>query len=123
MNDYITLNGKRYKTPSTNWAPVYNKPSTVRYTLLGAADATYGPAMGYEWQGEIEVPYSATAPWGSLSDFQATLALMTSCSFIDHLGTSYTVHVVGPQFRQRSLMSMWDSNSNKFYIPVRLIKV
>jgi hypothetical protein len=56
MNNYIILDGKKYKTPAKRWSPVYGKPATVKTTLMGVVDVTYGPGFYNEWQGEIEGP-------------------------------------------------------------------
>lgn len=123
MNNYITLNSKQYLCPAKEWKRVFSKPSTIRKTLAGSTDVTYGAAAFEEWRGQIEAPYYAASPWGTISDLETVIQLLTSCSFTDHYGNTSTVHVVGPEFTETSLMAMWDSASNKFYIPVRLVKV
>jgi hypothetical protein len=122
MNNYILLDGKKYVTPSKNWKPVYDKPATVKATLLGGIDVTYGPAVYNEWQGEIEGPVTPKdGTWGSISDLRATIAKTTTVSFTDHYGTGMNVHVLGP-FQERSLAPKWDSASNCIFVQVRLIK-
>jgi hypothetical protein len=59
MNSYITLDGKKYKTPAKLWQAVPMKPATFRYTLMGMADVTYGPGDYMEWQGQVEAPVTA----------------------------------------------------------------
>ncbi len=56
MNNYITLDGKKYMTPAKFWQPYVDKPATVRKTLMGATDVTFGPAVTEEWRGQIEGP-------------------------------------------------------------------
>ena len=120
MNDYITLNGKQYKT-MRGWEPELVKPSTDRMTLAGDFDVTYGPGSTWEWNGEIKVPNTGDATWGGLTDFQTLMALRTNMTFIDHAGTSHTVHALG-RFSRRTLHTLWDATSNEYYFTVRLVK-
>lgn len=120
MNSYITFDGYRYKATHQNWSPAAeHKPSTVRPTLLGGLDATYGPVTILEWRGEIEAPIVASAPWGTIANLRTSLRKRAGLSFTDHYGQTYTVHAVGP-FGERSLSPKWDSPSNKIYKSVTL---
>jgi hypothetical protein len=121
MNNYITLDGKKYKTPSKLWQPYGDKPATVKKTLLGATDITYGPAVFKEWRGQIEAPVTAEdASWGTIDDLRTTLAKLEHVTFADHYGAGYMAHVLGP-FQERSLASKWDSPSNVIYVQVRIV--
>jgi hypothetical protein len=123
MNSYITLDGKKYRTPAQAWVPIMEKPATERYVLSGAADVTYGPMAPMRWKGEIEGPVTPDdGAWGSITDLRTTVQKTVAVSFTDHYGTGYTVHILGPLF-ERSLSPMWDSASNKIYIMVELVKV
>jgi hypothetical protein len=123
MNNYITLDGKKYKTPGKVWNPTVNKPTTVRYTLLGAIDGTFGAANLCDWDGEIEGPVTPIdGTWGSIGDLRATLAKLSALSLIDHYGATYTVICQGP-FREQSFMNMWDSPSNHIAVTVKITKV
>jgi len=122
MNKYITLNSKKYRTPANAWQPVINKPSTIRYTLLGTVDATYAINEAMEWHGQIEGPVTPDdSGWGTISDLRTTLLTKGEIPFTDHYGNSYYVHAEGP-FTEQSLSSAWDSPSNIMLVNVRLLK-
>lgn len=123
MNNYITLDGKKYKTPSKQWQPVSNKPATVRNTLLGEIDATFGSAAIDEWQGQIEGPVTPTdGTWGAITDLRTSLRKNIQLVMTDHYGVAYDVVVFGP-LKEESLMPMWDSPSNIIAVTARIIKV
>lgn len=123
VNDYITLDGKKYRVPSKTWEPSINKPETVRVTLSGALDLTYGPSVFKEWIGSIEAPVTPIdSSWGSVADVRTSLAKKSSVTFVDHYGTSYTVAVSGP-FRERSISPKWDASTNVILFDVRIISV
>ena len=117
MNNYIILDGKRYVTPAKTWQPATYKSGSLRFTLTGTLDATYGAATILEWVGQIEAPATATTPWGAIADLRTSLRKRAGVSFTDHYGTSYTVHTLGP-FPERSVSPRWDGASNKIYINV-----
>lgn len=122
MNNYIVLDGKQYITPAKQWIPIAKKPSTVRYTLEGQPDVTYGPVVPVEWKGVIRVPYTpVTSAWGSLDDLRTSLAQRTFMLFTDHYGVQYTVHVIG-EFPEQSITPFWVGPDNDFDVPVRIIK-
>lgn len=119
----MVLDDKRYMTRAGSWRTQTLKPSTVRYTLAGTLDATYGPAAPYEWIGDIIAPVVAQgAVWGTIEDLRTSLAKVQSLSYVDHYGDVYTVHAMGP-FIEDSLSPMWDGESNEFRVSARLIKV
>jgi hypothetical protein len=123
MNNYITLDDKKYKCPAKQWQPVTTKPNSVRVTLLGEVDVTFGSATIREWQGQIEGPVSVPdGTWGTVDDLRATLAKRQELPLIDHFGISHTVVCIGP-FKEEPFMSMWDSASNHFNVSARIIKV
>jgi hypothetical protein len=75
MNNYIEIDSKRYKTMFGDWAPFLAKPGTLRYTLDGNLDATYGPAAPKGWMGMIFAPITTEgAQWGSYDDLIASLS-------------------------------------------------
>jgi hypothetical protein len=122
MNKYVVLNGKRYTTLAANWTPTFAKPMTVRQTLLGSTDVAYGPGVIEGWQGEIKAYAQApSSEWGTITDLMTAIKTLGAVTFVDHLGTSCTVHVTGPG-NQRSLHNMWNASSNCFYVPVQLTK-
>lgn len=127
MNNYIQLqiggSWKRFRTMARDWTPVDNVQSTVRPTLLGTADVTFAPAAFKEWRGTVEAPVTPDdANWGSIANLRAALELRGALPFIDHYGTQYNVCLIGPEFVWRSLKPMWDAASNKFYLPVRIVR-
>lgn len=123
MNAYIELDGLKYATPHKDWAPIMDKPSTVRYTLGGDPDITYGPAVPQAWQGSIRVPVTVTdSTWGMYADLKASLAKLENLAFTDHYGDSYYVAALGP-FAERSMSPKWDSPTNVFHIQVRLVRM
>jgi hypothetical protein len=122
MNDYITLDGYKYATNAKKWDEVKSKPATERYTLSGVLDITYGAAFPQAWEGEINAPVTARAEgWGTFTTLSATLAKKSGVVFVDHYGSSYTIHCLG-ELRPRSLFHRWDSVANIFYVFVRLVK-
>jgi len=121
MNSYITLDGKKYKTVHKQWTPGGDKPATLRRTLLGSLDVTYGPGTFNDWQGKIEAPVTPIdGSWGTITDLRTTIAKTSNMSFTDHYGTSYTVHVLGP-FQEESRSPMWDGSSNAIYVKMRIV--
>lgn len=122
MNNYITLDGYKYATNANKWEEVTFKPATVRYTLSGNLDVTYGDAAPREWLGEILAPVTARGEgWGTITTLKATLVKKSAVTFVDHYDYSCDVHCVGEQ-RGRSLMPRWDDPQNVFFMPVRLVE-
>ncbi len=120
--NYITLNGKKYVTPAKSWKPMPVKPASVRYTLTGRMDATYGAAVLLQWDGEIEAAVTPATGYGSVADLDAACALRGTMAFTDHDGNNYTVHLLGP-FPKRSLGNKWDAPGNKVYVTVSIRSV
>ena len=118
MNSYITLDSLKYSTTQQRWVPTTLKPGSVRFTIEGTIDGTYGPDVFYVWQGEIRAPASAGAGWGTISDLRTTLAKRQSLTFIDHWGTSHPVHIVG-EMPERFLTPDWASSLG--FVQVRII--
>jgi len=121
MNDYITLDGFKYATSANNWKKLLDKPNTVRYTLSGALDITFGAASPTRWVGDVIAPVSARSEgWGTISNLRTSLAKVSSILFTDHYGNRYNVFSVAP-LQQRSLMNRWDDTNNVFFVPVELV--
>jgi hypothetical protein len=93
---------------------------TVRRNLDGTLDVTYGPGIFVKWQGMIEASASPPSGYGSIADLRSSLQERNSLNFVDHYGTSYTVHAVGP-FQEESFSPKWDGTSNKIYVGVTLV--
>src|SRR5512133_1431823 len=102
MNNYITLNGKKYKTQSKNWFPITNTPSTLRLTLNGGVDVAFGPTSITEWQGTVEIEATPPAGYGGYADFVTAAEARTTLTFQDHYAsTTYNVYLLGPQGLRR----------------------
>jgi hypothetical protein len=120
FNAYITLDGKKYSTSAKNWQPLNPKPMTARQLANGDLDITYGAKCLRVWEGEILAYVTeARTGYGSSSDLGTSLAKLAGVTFVDHYGTSCTVHI--QNWKARSLTNVWDNGSNKFYFMVRLI--
>lgn len=121
MNDYITLDSWRYKCRFPDWRPWFFKPGTIRYTLGGNSDATYGTAVPQGWEGAIEVPYEDSGSYGGRSEFETSIKTLGPISFTDHFGSTYNVHIVG-QVTFEAIKPMYDADDTKLYYMVRLEK-
>ncbi len=93
MNDYIVLNGKKYKTPAKFWQPYVDKPATLRKTLLGETDVTFGPAVTEEWRGQIEGPI---VPIYDIPQIETATAVGTVSGAGD-VNVQITADVLAPQ--------------------------
>lgn len=122
MNDYVTLDGKKYTATHGKWTEVIVVPATIRKTLSGVTDVTYGPATYQEWRGEMRA-YPGTPPvgYGTWSDLKTSLQSLAGLSFTDHFGNAHTVHF-GGEAHNTSLSPVWDQDSGKMFVMVRLVK-
>jgi hypothetical protein len=123
MNDYITLDGKRYKARFPDFDRLRRKPSRERMTLGGDVDVTYGPAVWILWEGSliVEVSPGDSVNYGSCDELDATFDKTEAVGYTDHFGTVYTAHVVGVLQRQ-SLTPVHDGATNRFVYRVRIIR-
>ena len=118
---YIEIDEKKYKTPQKRWAPAtVHKPSTVRPTLVGDIDVTYGSVNILEWKGEVEAPVQAPEGWGTISTLRESLYKRLAIAFKDHYEEEYTVHAIGP-FPERSMTPDWAGASNVMYVSITLM--
>ena len=120
MNNYIVLDGKRYKTLADTWTPQSVAPSSAEIMLDGALSTTYGPVSVMRWSGDIIAPVTPDgAAYGSVADLRTSLLKREQLSFSDHYGTAYTVHA---ELRsgEKSMGPKWDSPSNEIYFDVAL---
>lgn len=123
MNDYVTLDGKRYKAVFGQWNPTRIKPARVRKTLAGATDATYGPAITVQWDGTLVVPVTPSgSSWGSDSDLRDTFDKMENLTFVDHYADSYSVVMVNA-LQEQSLTPVLDQANNRFLFRISLVQV
>ena len=119
MAAYIEIDGLRYVTPSKAWEPSETKPSTLRVTLSGALDVTYGPAILLEWRGEVEAPVTAITLYGTITDLITSLRKKQLLTFKDHYGTSYSADISGQMVR-RSHSAGWSASSNIWFVSVTI---
>jgi hypothetical protein len=120
FNPYITLDGKKYATVAKGWQPSTPKPVTARQLANGNLDVTYGVKNLRTWEGEIIAHVSEDRTgYGTSSDIETSLAKLQGLTFIDHYGTTVTVHVI--VWKPRSMINDWASSTNKFYYTVRLM--
>lgn len=119
MNDYISINTKKYPTSANAWEPQIQKPSTFRLLLNGNTDTTYGAAKMAIWEGEIVVKVGeARSGYGTPSDLETALNTLGNITFIDHYGTTYSVVV--QSWRRKSLGPKWDGSTNRLHYIVTL---
>jgi hypothetical protein len=122
LNDYITLDSKKYRTSAKTWHPEPNIPATERVLLNGQMDVTFGKASLLIWIGEIEGPITAASGWGTIVDLRTSLLKRQLLSFTDHYGVTRNIKATGP-FKERSLSSKWDGASNTIYVSVKFTAV
>jgi len=123
MNNYITLDGKKYKTRAEQWQPIVGKPAQVRYNLDGTTDATFGPATPNEWVGQILGPVTPDGEdWGDIDDLRTSLAKTTALTMVDHYSVEYSVLSLDG-FMAESRSVMWDAETNEFRVMCRLVRV
>ena len=122
MNDYIELDGKRYRTGHPDWEPIEDRPMTVKRLLSGATNITFGPATFTSWAGIIHADVSASAPFGTIDDLRVTSRKREVLSFTDHYGVSASV-VIDRRVGGRSLSPMWDAADNVWRMNITLLKV
>jgi hypothetical protein len=118
MNNYITLNGTKFRTKGTEWKPKVKNPGTVRFTVLGELDATYAPGTMYVWEGKIMADVTPDAGFGTPDQLRAILKTKAMLTLIDHYGTTFDVTVL--DYEEGSLAFKWDSPSNVMYFKVKL---
>jgi len=122
MNDYVTLDSKKYKALFGQWGRQKRKPAKIRMLLSGAVDVTYGPGEWYIWEGAFIVPATPDSGFGAPADLEASYAKTTTLAFTDHDGEEYTVHFVGVLDR-KTLTPLLDGLYNRFIYQVRIIRV
>ena len=121
MNDYITLDGKKYTTVHKQWAPFPERPVVLKKLLSGGRNVTFGPSVTNQLQGAIlAAGADPETGFGTINDLRATYAKLTTLSFIDHYGAASTV-VIGPKVNENSITPKWDAASNKFQVMVSLV--
>jgi hypothetical protein len=122
MNDYITLDGKRYRTAAESWEPNEERPLIIRRLMSGNTNVTFGPATFTGWRGVVCVDVTPAANFGSVDDLRATYRKRQSLSFTDHYGTNYTV-VIDRAVNEKSLSPVWTAVDNVFRLNMSLVKL
>jgi hypothetical protein len=122
MNDYITLDGKRYHTAADSWEPNEERPLTVRRLMSGNTNVTFGPATFTGWRGVVAVEVGAQAPFGNIDDFRATYRKRSALTFMDHYGDDYSV-VIDRAVGEKSISPMWTAIDNVFRVNITLVKL
>jgi hypothetical protein len=121
MNNYVTLDGKRYIAPHGGFFPMRNKPATERITLSGASDITFGSGTMLEWIGMLIAPVTPIdSNWGDIDDLRATLEKRQGLGFTDFYGVATTVYAMD-KHAEESISPMWDAATNEIRFTVRLI--
>lgn len=124
---YVILDGYRYKTLAKQWKPATVRPASARLTLLGDFEATFGAGSLMKWEGLIAVPHGETAPlpadgsqYGNIVSLRDTLKKRMALSFVDHNGDPYPESVLIGPFDEQTLINVWNSASNKYYVRLQI---
>ncbi len=121
MNDYIVLDGFKYRTTHKQWQPIVDRPVVIKKLLSGTRNVTFGPAMKPIWQGAVRAPVStAEVGFGTIDDLRTTYYKLSSLSFEDHYGDAYTV-VLDRRVNEVSFTPKWDGASNKFEVMLTVV--
>jgi hypothetical protein len=121
MNDYIILDGFKYRTTHKQWQPMIDRPVVIKKLMSGARNATFGPAMKPIWQGAVRaVAANPESGFGTIDDLRATYMKLSSLAFQDHYGTAYTV-VLDRRVNEASFTPKWDGTENKFEVNLTVV--
>lgn len=123
MNEYITLDGYKYPTLALDWESHPVRPASADLMLNGETAVTFGPAASRQWTGSIKAEVTARdTGWGTITTLRASLVKLTTLSFTDHYGNSYTIlcDIRGPEV---SLSPIWDATENEFSVKVSMKEV
>lgn len=119
INNYITLDSKRYATKSTDWTPGLLSPNTNRITLSGDLDATWGASVIYTWKGMIHADITPrAAEWGNPTNLETSLAKKQKLSMTDHYGTTFDVVIAG--WEKSSQQADWEASGNEMSYNVEI---
>ncbi len=123
MNDYIVLDGLKYRTTHKQWQPMIDRPVVIKKLLSGARNVTFGPAMKPIWQGAVRaVAASPEAGFGTIDDLRTTYNKLVSVQFTDHYGDMYTV-ALDRRVNESSFTPMWDAVENKFEVNLTVVAI
>jgi hypothetical protein len=122
MNDYITLDNKRYRLAAETFEPNEDRPMTVRRLMSGATRVTFGPATFTGWNVTVLADVGATAPFGTPADLRVTYKKRTVLDYTDHMGVLHGV-VIDRRVGERSISPVHDAPDNTFRMTLTLIKL
>ena len=122
INNYITLDGCRYKTSAVTWAPKFERAVQIKRLFSGNKDVSFGPSGMTTWEGDVIAPVTPAANYGSIDELRALYSENTTQVFIDHYGNSYNVVLYGT-IAEKSRLRVWDAASNQFLVPVVLVMI
>ena len=128
MNDYIQLNGKKYKVTWTGYKPEVVAPKSIDYGITGkllvqnfiVADRTQ-VIWNYEIRAYVVTPSGQTT-WGDWDDIEAA-AKETTIVFTDFDGTSYTVTIANPLTpTYNTLANISEDCDNAVFVNLAIVK-
>jgi hypothetical protein len=122
MNDYVTLDGKRYRTAHDDWAPNEDRPMVIRRLMSGSQKVTFGPATFTGWSLTLMADVGAQAPYGTPDDLRTTYKKRTVLIYLDHFENEHDV-VIDRRVGEKSLSPKHDAPDNTFRMPMTLIKL
>jgi hypothetical protein len=122
MNDYVTLDGKKYPTIHGQWTPSTDRPVVIRRLLSGSTNVTFGPASNKRWRGTLKAAVTPETGYGSIDDLRTTYERMESLTFTDHYGNTHSV-IIDRAVDEGSNVPKWDSPENKMLVKLTVIKL
>ena len=122
MNDYVTLDGKKYATIHGQWTPSTDRPVVFRRLLSGNTNVTFGPASNKRWRGTVTAAVTPATNYGSIDDLRATCEKLEILVFIDHYGVTHNV-VIDRAVEESSKVPKWDSPENKMHFNLTMVKL
>ena len=108
-NKYVTFDSFLYA--ATKLTKQIEPAITVRRVLSGAADTTWGPGTPTGFEVALQADVTPGEGYGDPGDLDTTLAKREVLSFIDLMGATYDVVVLGPITR-RSVSPVEDDPAN-----------
>jgi hypothetical protein len=122
MNDYVTLDGKKYATIHGQWQPSTDRPVVIKRLLSGNSNVTFGPASNKRWRGKFVAAVTPATGYGSVDDLRATCEKLEALSFTDHYGNVHTI-VIDRAVDESSNVPKWDSPENKMHVNITVVKL
>ena len=120
MNNYITLDGKKYAALHGQWDPSTDRPVVFRRLLSGSTNVTFGPASNKRWRGKLVAAVTPQTGYGSIGDLRTTYEKLTALAFVDHYGNSHSV-IIDRAVDEGSKTPIWDSPENKMHVNLTLV--